>query len=193
MAFCLGTPKWESRNSQTWDSKTLRAHNFFCKPPIDMKSEAKWHATYTQGNRVDSRLLMVENQIANLTPGPSFDHNLCFKCPNGLCKPISDIYIPRAFQWYKERFNPMSFDPYNYFLKIQESTGTSTPKVGVPLGVWRFIPSHSFALPGAWNVTPGLPSWPALLQALALVANPRLRLRQKHCWEQINFLIFHQF
>jgi hypothetical protein len=108
---------------------------------------------------------------------PFFWHNLCFRCPNGSCKPISDIYVPRSFQWYNERLNPMSFDACNHSLKIQESIGTPTPKVRVPLGVWGFIPSHSFALSGAWNVTPGLPSWPALLQALALVASPRLGLR----------------
>jgi hypothetical protein len=60
---------------------------------------------------------------------------------------------------------------------IWESTRTPTPKVGVPLGVWGFIPSHSFALSGAWNVTPEFPSWPSLLQALALVVSPRLGLR----------------
>ncbi len=143
------------------------------------------HATYTQGNRVDSWILMVRSQTANLTPNISFDHNLCFKCPNGLYKPIWDIYVPKDFQWYKERLNLMSFGPCNYSLKIQESTKTPTPKVGVPLGVWGFIPSHSFALPGAWNVTPRLPSWPALLQALALVVSPRLGLRQIIC-EQIH-------
>jgi hypothetical protein len=40
----------------------------------------------------------------------------------------------------------LSFDPYNCPLKIRESIGTPTPKMGVYLGVWRFIPSHSFAL-----------------------------------------------
>ncbi len=136
-----------------------------------------WHATYTQGNRVDSWLSVVGSQIANLTPGPSFDHNLCFKCLNGSCKPISDIYIPKSFQWYKICFNPMSFDPCNYFLNIWKFIETPTPKVGVPLGVWGFIPSHFLAFPGAWNVTLELPSWLALLQALALVTNPRLGLR----------------
>jgi hypothetical protein len=29
--------------------------------------------------------------------------------PNGSCKPILDTYIPRAFQKFKELFNPMSF------------------------------------------------------------------------------------
>jgi len=49
------------------------------------------HATWTQGNWGDSWLLMVKNQIGNLTHGPSFGHNLCFKCPNESCEPILDI------------------------------------------------------------------------------------------------------
>jgi hypothetical protein len=151
-----------------------------------------WHATWTQGNRVDSRLLMVGSQIVNLNPGPSFDHNLCFRFLDESCEPISNIYIPRAFQWYREHFNPMSFDPCDRSLNIRESTRTPTPKVGVPLGVWGFIPSHSLALPGAWNVTLGLSSWPVLLQALALVASPRLGLRHvsstKHFMPSTNAL-----
>jgi hypothetical protein len=87
---------------------------------------------------------MAKSQIGNLTPGPSFGHNLCFKYPNDSCKPILDISISRSFQWYKEFFNPMSFDPYNHSLKIWKSIGTPTPKVGVHLGVWRFIPSLSY-------------------------------------------------
>jgi hypothetical protein len=55
------------------------------------------HATWMQGNRVDSRLFVVGSQIGNLTPnltpGPSFGHNLCFRCWNGSCKPILDIYV----------------------------------------------------------------------------------------------------
>ncbi len=49
--------------------------------------------------------------------------------------------------------------------------------MGVHLGVWGFIPSHSFALPGVRDVTIGLPSWLATLQAFVLVVNPRLGLR----------------
>ncbi len=45
----------------------------------------------------------------------------------------------------------------------------------------RFIPSHSPTLPWAWDVTPKLPSWPALLQALTLVASPRLGLWHYTC------------
>ncbi len=50
----------------------------------------------------------------------------------------------------------MGFDPCNRLLKIRESIGTPTPNVGIPLGVRGFFPSHSFALPGAWNATPRL-------------------------------------
>jgi hypothetical protein len=57
-----------------------------CSPRQEL-SNNMWQVTYTQGNRVDSRLLMF---------GPSFEHNLCFKCPNGLCELISDIYDSRA-------------------------------------------------------------------------------------------------
>ncbi len=103
-------------------------------------------------------------------------HNLCFKYPNGSWKTILDIYVPRAFQWYKELFNPMNFDIYNHPLKIQESIETPTPKMGAHLGMWGFIPSHFPTLPRAWNVTPRLHSWLAPLLALALVASLRLGL-----------------
>jgi hypothetical protein len=67
--------------------------------------------------------------------------------------PILDIYISRTFHWYKELFNPMSFDTYNRPLKIRKSTWTPTPNVGIHLGVWKFIPSHFPTLPGTWNMT----------------------------------------
>jgi hypothetical protein len=59
------------------------------------------HTTYTQGNRSNSQLSMAKSQIGNLTPDLSFGHNLCLKCLDGSREPILDIYIPRAFQWYK--------------------------------------------------------------------------------------------
>jgi hypothetical protein len=76
------------------------------------------HATCMQQNRVDSWLLVVGSQTANLTPDPSFDHNLCFRCLNGWCKPILDIYVFIAFQWYNELLNPLGFDPHNRSLNI---------------------------------------------------------------------------
>jgi hypothetical protein len=53
-----------------------------CSPCWELSNNMS-HIACTQGNRVDSRLLMVGSQIASLIPGLSFDHNLCFKCPNG--------------------------------------------------------------------------------------------------------------
>jgi len=135
------------------------------------------HTTFMRGNKGDSWLLMVGSQIANLILGPSFGHNLCVKCPNGSCEPILNIYVPKAFQWYKDLFNLMGFNPCNRSLKIRESTETPTPKVGTHLGVWGFIPSHSLAILKAWNVNPKLPSWLAPSQTFALIASPRLRLR----------------
>ncbi len=135
--------------------------------PHQELSNNMWHATYTRGNWDDSWHLVVRSQIANLTSDPSFGHNLCFKCQNGSCKPILDIYVPRAFQWYKKFLNRMGFGPCNHSLKIRESKWESwncqsgspeIPKMGVHLGMWRFIPSHSLTLLGAWDVTPGLPS-----------------------------------
>ncbi len=121
-----------------------------------------WHTTCTQGNQGDSRFLMIGSQIDNLTPDLSFGHNLCFKNPNGSCEPILIIYVPRSFQWYKRIINSMSFDYYNCPLTIRESIGIPTPKVRM----WGFIPSHSFALWGAWNVTPMLTFGPHLCKPL---------------------------
>jgi hypothetical protein len=99
-------------------------------------SNSMWHAICTQVNRRDSPFLVIDNQIDNLILRPFFYHNLCFKYPNGSCEPILDINTSRDFQWYKDLFNPMSFDSCNCFLKIWVSIGTPTPKVKAHLGVW---------------------------------------------------------
>ncbi len=74
--------------------------------------------------RVNSQLLMVRSQTANLTPDLSFSHNYCCTCLNGSCKPILDIYTSIAFQWYKERPNARCFDPCNWTLNFWESLRT---------------------------------------------------------------------
>ncbi len=98
------------------------------------------HSTCTQRGRVDSRLLMVGGQTANLTPSLSFCQNLCYKCPNGSCKPIFDMYILIAFQWYKEHFNARCFDPYNWTLKFWKSQWT-------PKSPFRECEYHFHTLP----------------------------------------------
>jgi hypothetical protein len=39
MSFCCGTPKWEFRNSQIEIPTTLEAHNFVCRPLIEVRSK----------------------------------------------------------------------------------------------------------------------------------------------------------
>ncbi len=45
-------------------------------------SNAMSHSRFGCREDVDSQLFMVGSQTANLTPGPSFAHNLGYKCPN---------------------------------------------------------------------------------------------------------------
>jgi hypothetical protein len=134
------------------------------------------HATCMQGNLGNSQLLVVSSQTANLTPNLSFSHNLCFRCPNGSSEPILDIYIPKAFQWYKELFKPLSFDSCNRLLRIREFIGTPSPKVRVALGVWGFIPSHFPTLSGACCVTPGLLLGSQLCKPLCLGRKPKAKV-----------------
>jgi len=82
------------------------------------------HSICTHRDRVDSQLFVVGSQVASWTPGPSFDHNLCYRCPNGSCEAIFDIYILRPFQRYKELLKERCFDLYNRALKLQESQRT---------------------------------------------------------------------
>ncbi len=90
-------------------------------------SKSVSHFRIGHREEVDSQLFVVESQTTSSTSGPSFGHNLCFRCPNEPSEPILDIYAPRAFQWYKERHNPLRFDPCNRSLKFRKSTGTPSP------------------------------------------------------------------
>ncbi len=102
----MGVPKFpELGLSQVWGPITLCVNLWLrwglkqsCSPCREL-SNSVFHVTCTQGNWVDSRLLVGENQTANLTIGLSFGHNLCFRCPNGSCEPILDIYNSIIFQW----------------------------------------------------------------------------------------------
>jgi len=82
------------------------------------------HSICTYLGRVDSWLFVVGSQTANLTPGLSFDHNLSFKCFNGPCEAIFDIYTSRPFHRYKEHLKAKCFDLCNRALKLRESQRT---------------------------------------------------------------------
>jgi hypothetical protein len=129
------------------------------------------HAFCRQVNWVNSQLFVVKSQTGNLTPDPSFGHNLYFKCSNEQWKPILNIYVPRDFQWYKEHHKSLRFDSWNRSMKIWEFTGIPSPKVGVALVVWVFTPSHSLTLsyiPGNMWCDSRASSWPAPLWLLYL-------------------------
>jgi hypothetical protein len=89
--------------------------------------------------------LIVESikELGGASPGSSFDQNLCYKYLNGSCEPILDIYVPRAFQWYNEIFNPMSFDPLpSKNLKVHwDSNSQSESSLG-SAGVHSFTLSY---------------------------------------------------
>jgi hypothetical protein len=93
------------------------------------------HSTCTHRDRVNSRLLVVGSQTANLTFGLSFNHNLFCRCPNGSCEVILDICTSRPFQQYKERLDARCFDPCNYILSFWESW--RTPKSHFRECEWR--------------------------------------------------------
>ncbi len=90
---------WEliSPDCRVWSRRGLKQS---CSSLWEL-SNAVLHSQIWHREEVNSRLLVVGNQITTLTPGPSFGHNLHFRCSNEQCEPTLDIYVPRAFQWYK--------------------------------------------------------------------------------------------
>jgi hypothetical protein len=160
MAFCPGIPKEESRNCPSLDSRGLwkliipssdlrlewSLKNCFSSPQ-DL-SNGVLHSTCTHRGRVDSRLLVVGSQTVSLTLGPAFDHNLCYRYPNGSCKAILDIYTSRPFQRYKEHFNARCFGPWNQALSFWESRRTPSshfwecefyPHTCLKVGLWYLM------------------------------------------------------
>jgi hypothetical protein len=93
-----------------------------CNSPWKFSNNVS-HSTCTFRGRVNSRLLMIESQIVNLTSSLYFYHNLCCRCPNGSCEAI---YTSIGFQWYKKNLKARCFDPCNRTLKLWKSW--KTPK-----------------------------------------------------------------
>jgi len=144
MAVFPGLPKWSPEIVSVWLSGlwafiTSRPElglgwgpKQSCSSPRKLSNSVS-QFTCTHRDQVDSRLLVVGSQTASLTPGLSFDHNLCCSCPNGSCKAILYIYTSRTFQRYKN--NVRCFDPCNRVLSFWESR--KTPKSHFRECEWR--------------------------------------------------------
>jgi hypothetical protein len=144
MALFPGTPKLESRNCPetvpvgvsrlreliTPDCKVWlqRGLNQTCSPRRDIFNDVS-HSQFGGREEVDSRLLVVGSQTASLTLGPSFAHNLGYRCPNGQCEAIFDIYASRPFQWHQEHLNARCFELCCRTLNIRESRRTQSPQL----------------------------------------------------------------
>jgi len=118
--FVSGLPSLKSPKlglPQLWSLITLRVDlgskcglKQSCSPCRELFNGMS-RAICRQVNRVDSRLFLVGSQTGNLTPDPSFGHNLCFKCPNEQCEPILNIYIPKASNDIKNTTNHSVLTP----------------------------------------------------------------------------------
>jgi hypothetical protein len=136
----LGLPKWSLEIvpvgvPELWELitpdyrvRSQRGLNQSCSPRRDLFN-AMSHSQIGCQEEVDSRLLVVGSQIASLTPGPSFAHNLGCRCPNDQCKAIFDIHPSRPFQWHQEHFNARCFGPCYWALNIRESRRTPNPQL----------------------------------------------------------------
>jgi hypothetical protein len=87
---------WELISSDC-DIRLEWSPNQSCSSPQEL-SNTILHTICRRRKEVDSQLLVVGNQTANLISGPSFAHNLGCRCPNGSCEAILDIYTSRPFQ-----------------------------------------------------------------------------------------------
>ncbi len=124
----VGVPGlWEliTPNCKVWSQRGLNQN---CSPRRDLSNDVS-HFQFGGRKKVDSRLLVVKSQTANLTPGPSFAHNLGYRCPNGECEAIFNIYASRPFQWHQEHFNARCFGPCCRTLNIRESQRTPSPQL----------------------------------------------------------------
>ncbi len=144
MVLFPGTPKLESQNcSETvpvgvprlWELITpdcrvwsQRGLNQSCIPRRDL-SNAVLHTQFGCREEVDSWLLLVGTHTTSLTPGPSFAHNLGYRCSNGPCEAIFDIYASRPFQWHQEHSNERCFGPCCRTLNIRESWRIPSPQL----------------------------------------------------------------
>jgi hypothetical protein len=128
----LELPKWSpeivpARLLELWTAITpdyrvwsKRGLNQSCSPRRDLFN-AMSHSQIGCREKVDSRLLVVGSQTANLTPGPSFAHNLGYRYPNGNARPFSI-----------STFQDLSNDTKNTQCEVFWTLLSSSKHLGVP-------------------------------------------------------------
>ncbi len=155
-----GLPKWSPEIvptglSELWTAITSdykvgsrRGLNQSCSPHRDLFN-AMLHTQIGCQKGIDSRLLVIGSQTANLTPDPSFAHNLSRRCPNCQCEGIFDIYVSRPFQWHLEHPNARCFSPCCRALNIRKSLRTPNPQLFQVLG---FTPTLGQVRVATWTM-----------------------------------------
>jgi hypothetical protein len=128
------------------------------------------HSICTHESRVDSRLFVVRSQTASLTPNLSFCHNLCCKCWNESCEPISDIYTSIDFQWYKELLDVSVLTFAIALWRFESTPGLQLPKGEL---IWECESSFSHS------------SWPVHLRPFCLGREPKARVVTQQHWSNI--------
>jgi hypothetical protein len=133
--FVLGLPSGSPEIVTIGTPATLKAHNFLCRPLIVMRSKEKLYPSSRTFQRYVARRLYArelgrfptfsgQESNCQFDSRPFFGHNLCYKCPNGSCEAIFDIYALIPFQRYEEYLKARCFDPCNRVLNFWKSRRT---------------------------------------------------------------------
>jgi hypothetical protein len=85
---------------------------------------------------------VIKNQISNLTPTPSCNHNSCKSSLNEQCEGTLSIYDSRIFLWCPRGSMWCLFTFPIKTLNIHNSHTSPIPKVGVHLGIIGLHPLH---------------------------------------------------
>jgi hypothetical protein len=149
-----GTPKLKSRNCPEivpsgvpglWELITpdckvgsWRGLNQTCSPRRDLSNEVS-NSQFGGREKLDSRLLVVGSQTASLTPGPSFHHNLGYKCSNDQCMRGHFLYL--RFKTFPMTLRTPQCEVFWALLLSSEHSGVSEDSKSPTLEVLGFTPT----------------------------------------------------
>jgi hypothetical protein len=162
----VGVPKLRQMGlPQLWSSITLRTDfksrcvlKKSCSSRREL-SNGMSHTLYNQVNWVDSWFFLVKSQTGNLTPGPSFGHNLCFRCPNENSNPFQTSRFQEIFNDIKNVTSHWVLAPKIALWNFGSPPGLHLLKWELPCDCEGSLPhtlSHFLTLQRVCDVTPGL-------------------------------------